>query len=226
MMRIERFGGVDLFYDRSHPDDYGVRGVPMRPLVEARFAARCEEVFDRLVGELDAGRVGRVSAIFCGGISRNPTLGAQSFHYQNRAFDLDALVFDNAPTWTAKSFPEKPHLYLGIEATIRMSFGTVLGYVYNADHRDHIHFDDGTAVGFNTYAKSRVEFLQNCCRYLFDRDLGVDGVYGPLTRGVADGVRRELNIGPLTSRDSWHDFLHAVMDEAFRRAAFRLEPTV
>ena len=88
------------------------------------------------------------------------------YHGLGRAFDLDAIFWDNH-TFITLNFPEDPFVYIGVESVIRMHFGTVLNYDYDAAHRDHFHFDDGTNPGWNKMAKSRVVFLQNVLHFLY-----------------------------------------------------------
>jgi len=219
LIRIEQFAGVDVFYDRVRPEDYGVRGVAIEPLVDTKFAEETERFFARLFLECAAAGLGEVIAIFTGGVGRDPSVGGRSYHHQNRAFDLDALVFDDGRKWVADSFPDAPHFYLGIESVLRKSFGTVLTYDYNRAHQNHIHFDNGQRPGFQSMAKSRVLFLQNSLFYLFDRTLGRDGVYGPETEAIARSVRSDLGLGPLSRTDNWIAFLEAATDRAMLRSA-------
>ncbi|MDQ0316072.1 extensin family protein [Amorphus orientalis] len=219
LIRIDQFAGVGIYYDRVRPEDYGVRGVPIEPFIDREFAEETERFFARLFLECAAAGLGEVTAIFTGGVGRDPSVGGQSYHHQNRTFDLDALVFEDGRKWVADSFPDAPHFYLGIEAVLRKSFGTVLTYDYNRAHQDHIHFDNGEPPGFHTMSKSRVLFLQNSLFYLFDRTLGRDGVYGPETDAIAGSVLSELNLGPLSSSDTWTAFLEATTDRAMLRSA-------
>jgi len=219
-IRVDNFGGVPLFYDRAEPQNYGVVGTPMRPYVEVEFAKKTDQMFTHLFAELAAANIGMVQAIFSGGVSRAPGKGSGfSYHHTNRAFDLDALIFDNQSKWVADQFPQDPYLYLGIEAVVRTYFGTVLTYVYNSDHEDHIHFDAGSRPSFQSMSKSRVSFLQNSLKFVFDFGISVDGVYGPETKHTADAARRTLGIGGFSKQENWLEFLRLVGQAALDRAS-------
>ena len=134
----------------------------------------------------------------------------RSYHHQNRAFDLDALIFDKHPRWIANTFPQRPFMYLSIESVLRGSFGTVLNYDYNSDHQDHFHFDNGTPVGFKRHARSHTIFVQHTLVRLFQQDVGsggVDGVFGPDTEAALNFVRRELELGGFSEVENWKAYL-------------------
>src|SRR5206468_11823507 len=91
------------------------------------------------------------------------------FHGQGRAFDLDGIV------WAGKGFVTLHDgfqggdqvFYYAVEAIVRRHFGTVLDYNYDIDHRDHLHLDDGTAIGFQPGSSSRVKFLQGALTHVY-----------------------------------------------------------
>ncbi|WP_171181953.1 extensin family protein [Ruegeria sp. HKCCD8929] len=214
--RVSEFGDVPLLYDRDPAENYGKRGYRVRPYADAVFAAQADSVFDEMFQTLEALNIGQVSAILFGGIGRSGN--GSSLHHQNRAFDLDGLIFDSGFIWVADTFEKQPHHYLAIEGVLRQSFGTVLTYGYNAAHRDHIHFDNGDSVGFRRHSKSRVLFLQNALRFLFDQVLDVDGVWGPETQAAERLVRRELGLGSLSTNSNWIGFIETSIDIAVDRA--------
>lgn len=213
--RYSSLGGVGLLYDRKVPGHYGVTGVPYRPWIDVAFAKETDRAFEQLFASLAAASVGKVKAILSGGVGRQGA--GSSLHHKNRAFDLDGLIFDDGTTWVADTFPHRPMLYLGIEAVLRQHFGTILGYDYNAAHEDHFHFDNGDKVGFKKHSRSRVIFLQNTLYFLFDMDVGRDGVYGPETAGAERQVRTELGIGGFSVLQNWVAYLETCVDVAFAR---------
>lgn len=224
-IRIKTLAGVPIIYDRDPPGNYGKTGYPVQPWIDAGFAAETDRMFGQLFLSLQRADMGNVTHLLYGGIGRTPN-GKQSHHVTHRAFDLDALRFESGQIWVADSFPHAPHQYLSIEAVIRQHFGTVLGYGYNAAHRDHIHFDNGEPPGFHRLAKSRVMFLQRALNLVFDESLLIDGVYGPHTRQVETRTRKSLGLGPLTARANWFAFLATVADLALDRAAAAPLPRV
>ena len=114
----------------------------------------------------------------------------------------------------ADTFPQRPQLYLGIEAILRKHFGTVLSYDYNRAHEDHFHFDNGTAVKFKTAAKSHVIFVQNAIALVYQIKIGRDGVWGPQTDREVKALRDRFGIGALSNVDNWKAFLDRVAEDA------------
>lgn len=98
---------------------------------------------------------------------------------------------------------------------MRKHFGTVLNYLYNADHHDHLHVDDGSEVGFVRSSTSRVFFVQAALTHVLDVPVGVDGVYGPETdRGIRTAFARLGLSGDINTRGVWLEFLTRITSEA------------
>lgn len=216
--RIQTLGGVPILFDRQPPSNYGKTGFRYRPRIDAAFAATADKVFLEMFQCLAAAGAGDVTAILTGGIARAGT--GPSYHHNNRAMDLDALVYSSGKVWVANTFPARPFEYLIIEGHLRKAFGTVLTFDYNPAHQNHIHFDNGDSVGFRHHSKSRTLFVQNALVYLYDLPISIDGVYGPETQGAERTARSELNIGGLGKKGNWLAFLEASIEEAQDRLAF------
>jgi hypothetical protein len=212
--RINNLAGIPLFYDRFREGAYGVEAVPMRPFIDVEFQSLCEKCFADMQSVFtNAGY--EITQIWSGGVGRSGS--GRSYHHTNRAFDLDALVFEEKPMWVAKTFPQRPYLYLAIEARLRVEFGTVLNYDYNADHEDHFHFDNGTSVKFKRDAKSHVLFLQHTLEKLFNQDVGsagVDGLMGGDTEAAMRRALDELGIGGLSNKENWIQYLRICAETA------------
>lgn len=217
-IRIQSLAGVPIVYDRDPVSNYGTGGYRVRPYIEEGFSRTAEQAFAQIFQTIAATGLGQVSAVLTGGIARSGH-GA-TYHHKHRAFDLDGLVMASGRTWVANTYPDRRFEYLLIEACLRRHFGTVLTYDYSADQQTHLHFDDGEQVGFQRHSKSRVLFLQNSLRYLFDRPVGVDGVYGPETQHAERLVRADLQIGTLTKRSNWDALLAASIEEAQDRLSY------
>lgn len=134
-------------------------------------------------------------------------------HCQGRAIDIDAIRFEDRILVT-QNYPWNRKLYIGVESTLRLTFGTVLTYEYNRPHRNHFHCDDGTRPAmrrsdFSGRRKSRVLYLQLACRYVHKIDPGpLDGKWGgKTTAAVANilsqigwvGLRAGASPGPIMS---------------------------
>ena len=210
--RIDNFAGKPLLYDRSTAAHYGITGISFRPFVNPAFAQNCESCFVELVDRLGQRAGLWVTSILSGGVSRAGT--GSSFHHKNRAFDLDALLFDDQSNWVANTFQTRPQLYLGVEAILRKHFGTVLSYDYNTAHEDHFHFDNGTPVGFKPAAKSHVIFVQNVIALVYGSRIGRDGVWGPETDSALRALRARIGVGSISAASNWLAFLDHIANEA------------
>lgn len=211
-IKVSTLGGKPMLYDRTIPEHYGKTGVPFNPFMNTEFAKQSDLCFAELVELLETGLNRKVTKILSGGVSRAGS--GTSLHHKNRAFDLDALLFDDGSNWVATSFPKRPHIYLAIEAVLRRHFGTVLSFDYNKAHEDHFHFDNGTALGFKRHAKSHVIFIQNALVFVYQLKVGRDGVWGGETDGALDILLGRLGIGGISDKANFSRFLLAVANDA------------
>lgn len=215
-MALERYatlGGVALHYDRFSRDQYGTEGIPFRPLIETSFAEGLAEAF-KAISKLFKPKLGALEIAVSGGVGREG-VGA-SLHHQNRAFDLDGLIFEKAH-FVAGDFPDEPHFYLAVEAVLRRHFGLVLAYDYNPAHEDHLHIDDSRTPGFRRDARSHTIFVQNLLTYVYDVPVLRDGVWGPQTEAVHRDLREELGVGPFSRKECWLTFCQHAAEHALER---------
>lgn len=214
IVTFTHLAGVPLHYDRydaSSGFGYGTRGKPFKPRAERAFVDRLEACFIDVFAQSPFG-AGEVIT------SAGAYVNKPGHHGTGQAFDLDG-IFWGQHHLVALQYPQKPHLYLAIEAIVRQHFGTVLNFNYNAAHQDHLHIDAGTPVGFQKLSKSRVEFLQAALFYVHGYQVGVDGVWGPDTAGVVPTALSELGIGgAITTRATWLAFLAATAQRGFQLA--------
>lgn len=214
LVRVDNIAGIPLFYDRFNSDSYGNEAVPMEPFIDQQFLGLCESAFETIRDTLSKGGY-EIKQIWSGGVGRSGN--GRSYHHKNRAFDLDALIFADQSKWVAITFPERPFIYLAIEACLRTEFGTVLNYDYNKAHEDHFHFDNGTTVRFKREARSHVLFLQHTLVKLFNQDIGgsgADGVFGPDTDAALLRVRKLINIGGFSDKKNWIRYLETCAEVA------------
>ena len=203
--------GVPVRYDRAPLSQYGTRGVPFRFHSEPDFTARLEAFFDELWRVCPLGRAEVITS--AGAYTNKP-----GQHGKGRAFDLDGIF------WAGKTFvtlhdgfnARDRTFYFGVECVIRKHFGQVLNYLYNADHRDHFHFDDAVSVAFRQGSRSTVGFLQGTLRFVHGIPVATDGRWGPNTRDATRQALRSLGIsGFIDSRDTWLAFLSRSAAKAF-----------
>lgn len=204
-------GGVPVHYDRPPLAPYGSRGVPHTFFSTTAFEAKLDRCFEQL-WELNP--FGKAEVI----TSAGAWVPKPGFHGLGRGFDLDGIF------WAGKSFVtlrdgfggnDRP-FYLAVEAVLRMHFGEVLNYNFNADHRDHFHISD-LEPAFNPERTTTAYFLQNALTFVLGRRVGIDGEIGPETRGALTATLGDLGIGgSLNDLNVYRQFLGAVANRVFR----------
>jgi Extensin-like protein C-terminus len=134
------------------------------------------------------------------------TVCKDGFHGEGRAFDLSIVSFANGSRIDTNVFwnPAAPcnggtllhrRYYVGLAAAARQFVGTVLTAWYNAEHHDHIHFDNGVGVvPIRTGARTDVTLVQAACNYLNGESLAIDGAWGSATEAAYQRLLRRLRI--------------------------------
>lgn len=117
--------------------------------------------------------------------------GPTDAHVRGLAYDLDAFWWVE-PGYDRRAIPTRKLItidapacwrhYIAIQCILARWFGTVLGYDYNAAHRDHWHCDVTRPVGWSASSRADVKLLQRALVEVWGADLVVDGVYGRKTR--------------------------------------------
>lgn len=140
------------------------------------------------------------------------------FHGQGRAFDLSQIRFtggqliDMDADWNlARSCASVTTLrrYIGVAASLRRQVGTVLTTWYNADHQNHIHFDNGVAVGpIQRTLRTDTTLVQATCRHLSgETGVAIDGDWGPITEAAYLRLLTKLRMNCRSPRGNTADAL-------------------
>ena len=209
MTHFSSLAGVPVNYAREPVARYGTRGRPHSFNCTLQFFRKLEACFDELFGVTPLGLGDTITS--AGAFVEKP-----GFHGLGRAFDLDAIFWPDRDFVTLR-FPTDQKFYLGVEAVLRKHFGTVLNFLYNSDHHDHLHVDDGSDVGFVTSSKSRVLFVQAALTHVFAVPVGIDGVYGPETERCVQTALVRLGLrGNISTLAVWLEFLTQITREAHR----------
>lgn len=200
-----QLGGVDLFYDRRSSADLG-KGVRTTLAMTQNFEDKLDACFKEL---WQLCPLGTADKIFTAGA----WVDKPGQHGQGRAFDLDGFE------WTSRKFivledgarNGDRKFYFGIDAVLRKHFGVVLNYLYNTDHHDHFHIDDGSPIDFDTSSRSKVLFLQGSLVFVFGLSVGptgIDGQWGDKTKNAVNQVLTRLGIsGNIFTKSVWLSFL-------------------
>lgn len=137
---------------------------------------------DRRLGDAGLAGVawwGEVGSMAC----HRPTAA----HNRARGFDLCAVglrdgsrIDANAAHAGSRSAQRR---YLGLTATLRRYFSTVLTTHYNAAHRDHLHIDDLRQLApIRSDVRTDTALVQSAANLLAGDRLMVDGIWGPRTQ--------------------------------------------
>ncbi|WP_204345362.1 hypothetical protein [Psychroserpens algicola] len=216
MEQINSINGIPLHYARltSHP--YGTRGMQRDFLVDSNFLKvlkkALKEVFDHCP-------LGKPEVITTAGIFVNKP----GHHGSGKAFDLDAVFWKDTSLITL-NFVHQKELYLGIESFLRKHFGIVLNYYYT-NHEDHWHVDTSVNVDYHESSKSETLYLQMVLKFIYGKDIIVDGISGPQTRAVTREVFDLLHINtPITTKVNYLEFLDKTGKIAFKLSEEKNSP--
>jgi hypothetical protein len=130
------------------------------------------------------------------------TVCKSGFHGEGRAFDLTQIRFSNGTfvdmnwAWRTSGCATVAtrRRYLGVVASLRRHVGTILTGWYNADHANHIHFDNGVAIQPIRSVLSDTTFIQAVCNYMNGESLVIDGDWGPLTDAAFSRLLTKLRM--------------------------------
>lgn len=148
-----------------------------------------------------------------------------SWHNSGRAFDLARLVAGDQvqvscryDLWRAYSGTRLDFFrtrYWAFAASLHLHFAYVLTYLYDANHHNHIHVDNGRSGSdlsvFSTRSPSQVQAVQAMLNYLWNEPVPTTGDWDRETESAVDAVlqRQQIDRGIDSSTETWHAFLRA-----------------
>ncbi|WP_052172596.1 hypothetical protein [Psychroserpens jangbogonensis] len=216
MKQINSINGIPLHYARltSHP--YGTRGKQRNFSVDTNFLKVLKAAFDEVFMHCP---LGQPEVITTAGIF----VDKAGQHGSGRAFDLDAMFWNDMSLVTL-NFVHQKELYLGIESFLRKHFGIVLNHFY-PNHEDHWHIDTSVNVDYNESSKSETLYVQMVLKYIYGKEIIVDGLWGGQTRGMVKAIFERLNIAtPITTKVNYLKFLDVTGKIAFKLSEAKNSP--
>lgn len=152
-----------------------------------------------------------------------------SWHDAGRAFDLarlrladDAEVSCRYDQWrdrTGNALVEARRGYWVVAASLHKHFAYVLTYLYNAQHHNHIHVDNGRSGSamstFNGRSPAQIQAVQGICRHLWDQPVEPTGRWDRPTREAVATIVEALPADGgephqvITDQPTWTAFLDA-----------------
>ena len=155
----------------------------------------------------------------------NGGTSCDSWHNAGRAFDLaglrrgdETLVSCRYDQWQAQSgaaLERSLRGYWALAASLNRQFSYVLTYLYNPQHHNHIHFDNGRSGAepptLSTRSRVQVQAVQAICTHLWDAPVEITGRWDRATQRAARSAldRAEIADDLDSSDESWWSFLAA-----------------
>lgn len=147
----------------------------------------------------------------------------RSWHNSGRAFDVARVRvrngfvscrYDQWRTATGSELSQALRNYWALAASLHGHFAYVVTYVYDAEHHNHIHVDNGrSGTGrseFDPGSITQVQAVQAIATYVWGRPTEITGRWDAGTREASRAILTE--IGPeadLTDAGAWSRFCSA-----------------
>lgn len=147
-----------------------------------------------------------------------------SWHHAGRAFDLARVRladgsdvscrYDRWRTLDGSALEAARRSYWSLAAGLHRRFCYVLTYLYDGQHANHIHIDNGRSGDadstFSPRSRVQVQAVQALCRYRWDEPVELSGQWDSATRRAVGRVLEGLGLdGGLTAAGSWAGLLDA-----------------
>lgn len=217
LTRYEELAGLPLVYEVNRRRSAFA--------IDGGFAGQLEAWLSDLL-ELTGWEADRLSTY---GTWTDGGSACSSWHDAGRAFDLARLrladgreVSCRYDRWRAargRELAEARRAYWAVAASAHKHFAYVLTYLYNAQHHNHIHLDNGRSGAdpstFSSRSPAQVQAVQGILTHLWDTPVDVTGRYDAATREAVEGVLTGLASTPerpgtdLGDRPTWSAFLTA-----------------
>jgi Extensin-like protein C-terminus len=147
-----------------------------------------------------------------------------SWHNAGRALDVARLTLADGSAVSCRydqwrslggiPLEEARRRYWALAAGLHQRFAYVLTYLYNAQHANHIHVDNGRSgpggSAFSSRSAVQVQAVQALCTYLWEEPVELTGRWDAGTRTATGRVLDRLGLeDTLDAADSWSGFLGA-----------------
>jgi hypothetical protein len=151
-----------------------------------------------------------------------------SLHAQGRAFDLTRIQYTDGVfvdmLWSHQQDVRQRRRYLAVVAHLRWYFRTVITAWHNSAHHNHIHFDNGQAMGplTTTNRHTDIVIVQAAYRLLVRATIPMDHVWGPETESAYQEMLDLFNMRCLNPKaDTSHarTFMTLIARHAFYNRA-------
>lgn len=157
-------------------------------------------------------------------------LSCDSWHGAGRAFDISRLRSGDQPVVSCREDlwsglgevglrEDHRRRYWSLAASLHLHFAYVLTYLYDDDHRNHIHVDNsvsGTGMSvFDRSSRVQLQMVQSACQFLWDVEVEATGTWDRQTRNASHAVLERLDAhGDVSRGDNWQTFLRGSVPRA------------
>jgi len=199
---------------------YEVNGRRSAFRFDAAFFAQLESWADGLVEVLPS----RPEELWTYGSWTNGQSACDSWHNSGRAFDVARLRLADGSVVSCRydqwrdlgglRLEAARRHYWSLAAGLHQRFAYVLTYLYNPQHANHIHVDNGRSGNaestFSSRSEVQVQAVQAVCTYLWETPVELTGEWDSATRTAAGQVLDRLGLDDaMNAPGSWSGFLAA-----------------
>lgn len=225
---VRSLGGAELIYAAGNDPDHAG---PSRFFIDDGFRAQLlawQEFWNANSGLEPADQLWTYGA-WIDGRGR-----CDSWHHSGRALDLsrlrrggqdqvslryDAFEGHNASEPSTAEDAERSarrlREYWRLAASLHMHFAYVLTYLFDGEHRNHIHVDNGRSGGelsrFSSRSRVQVQAVQAICTHVWDTPVALSGRWDRATSrasaAVLERIGRRGDVGD--GQERWQAFLTA-----------------
>ena len=199
---------------------YAVDGQRTAFRFDGAFFARLESWADGL----DKALPSRPKELWTYGSWTDGGSACDSWHNSGRAFDVARLPladgsvvscrYDQWRSLGGARLDAARRRYWSLAAGLHRRFAYVLTYLYNSEHANHIHVDNGRSGNADSTFSSRspvqVQAVQAICSYLWNTPVELTGTWDAATRKAAGQVLDRIGLDDsMSASGSWSGFLAA-----------------
>jgi len=155
-----------------------------------------------------------------------------SWHHAGRALDLARLRladddiscrYDQWRSASGRTLVEARRRYWAVAASAYKHFAHVLTYLYDDQHHNHIHLDNGRSgsepSSFTGRSAAQIQAVQGILIHLWSAPVEITGSWDGTTRDAVRSVLADLDLaGDLSDQQTWSDFLTASVRRGARPA--------
>ena len=216
---IRRLGRVELIYEAGQNP---AEADPSRFFIDDGFHAQL--LTWQAFWEANSG-FEPADQLWTYGVWTEARSACDSWHHSGRAFDLSrlrrggrdqvSLRYDRFTDESPDRLARRLRDYWRLAASLHLHFAYVLSYLFDDEHLNHIHVDNGRSgtelSRFAPGSRVQVQAVQALCTYVWDLPVALTGRWDRPTRRASATVLDQLGMrGDVSDgQERWQSFLTA-----------------